>query len=1480
MSGAGGVEVGRVSIRVVPDTDRFKRDAEKGIKGLRSVKLPVEPELEHESLKREAKHAADKAEQEVKFEPDLDKSSLAHQARLASVIASRFKVRFRAVLDGKLATVQAAALADRLQRIANGSDLKFDQDSLSLRSLMDVAGLTAGLDKAIGRVKTMRDQFRELSRFANHAKSAVILNKYAGTSVGAMRLRNSLGILREGIVDISKDMVNSIKPWEAFKHSAKGFVSLGNAFGATAGIAAAGMGAFSAVTIALSYVIGGVVDSVKVLSRSLLMLPGLAGMAGSAFAAVTMGFRGFGEAVSAALDPSADLDEAVTGLAPNARAAAVALRGFAQPLEDLKERVQDITFEDWADQIQEVGQRFMPVLEKGMTRIAGETNKIGREFLGWAGTTQALTAMDKVFESTAKTMDSLSKATKPFLAGISELAVAGAEAIDDLAKGVPNLAERLENWATSPEGKKEMRDWIDGSIQGFKDLWSGASSLAGAMTEVGRAFGVSFNGDALERFDKTMQKFQDWLGVADDADSRIARFAESAKNLAQPWLDAATRIKDALQPAFDELLPFLESLSGEMADNIASTFERMSPVVEKFFGFLNKHSNVFVPLIAGLMGLRVGFGIFNALRKFATPFISMFTGTVGLFRKGKNLFKGAGKEAGKGARSWKFWGKSAKGAGEAVETAGKKAGKSAGKFGKVFKTAGRGAKFLGKGAFKLGTRLLPGVGTMLMLADGASLLYRNFEPFRNLVDNTKDKVVEFGKDAGTKIKDGWGKAKESFSNFDDRVKEGVETAKKRWNDIPENASRSFQRAGDRVKKKFAPISDFFKRKHGEALAYMEKQGEGRTTVTAGGGMPKIEDIKKRASEIKTAVTEAFSNIGETTSRAWEGVSSWWNETWDGIKDGVSTRWDSIKESASEKFNSAKEKANTAWEGVQDTWTSTWSSIQSTVGPIWEDLKTKASESWDGLKEKASTTWDNVQTGWVGMWEETSTTLGNAWTGIKDSASTTWANASESVRSAWDGVSEGWTGLWDGVSSSLSGTWDTIKTNASTAFDGAKQSVSSAWDTVQSETSSAWSGVVDAISSASSGATDTVSSMASSVKDNVSSAWNTVRDNTTTAMSDFVSSVTSGFDEAVSLATTLPGRFQGALGNLGGLLVSSGRSLVQGFISGIRSMIGAVASAASSVVSAARAYFPFSPAKKGPFSGKGYTTHSGKALVRDFSAGMVSEAKTAENAARRVTSSVNDQFKRHHRNKILQPVLESNAKKIADARKKERDLEKDHIEKLGKIGKEDATPKSAKDSAKQAEKNAKKKVKADEKYAEKVKKIREDLDKSLEAPDYSNIDLSFRQYYIEGAKEILTEQLKTIAQSQQLAGGIRSNALKLVKQVRGAVGNHPVLDQIELNVNSKHFKHSIYQAIEDAGIAAVPVEFVVSNLDQLKDDIGMGDGLISRAIDVALDWNANDTDAKRYRDNEAKTEIHYHVEDMNEAIRREKLRERKQLMKLG
>lgn len=118
---------------------------------------------------------------------------------------------------------------------------------------------------------------------------------------------------------------------------------------------------------------------------------------------------------------------------------------------------------------------------------------------------------------------------------------------------------------------------------------------------------------------------------------------------------------------------------------------------------------------------------------------------------------------------------------------------------------------------------------------------------------------------------------------------------------------------------------------------------------------------------------------------------------------------------------------------------------------------------------------------------------------------------------------------------------------------------------------------------------------------------TILSETQSAGNDMVRELRRKIGDAIDELNRLPLRAAAALGNLGSTLYNSGRALIGGFIDGMLSRLGDVKNAAGNLLSSARDLFPFSPAKEGPFSGQGYTTYSGQALMDDFIAGLTSRS---------------------------------------------------------------------------------------------------------------------------------------------------------------------------------------------------------------------------------------------------------------------------------
>ncbi|WP_019073247.1 phage tail tape measure protein [Streptomyces hokutonensis] len=124
---------------------------------------------------------------------------------------------------------------------------------------------------------------------------------------------------------------------------------------------------------------------------------------------------------------------------------------------------------------------------------------------------------------------------------------------------------------------------------------------------------------------------------------------------------------------------------------------------------------------------------------------------------------------------------------------------------------------------------------------------------------------------------------------------------------------------------------------------------------------------------------------------------------------------------------------------------------------------------------------------------------------------------------------------------------------------------------------------------------------------------------------FKSSTISKATEAIAWVKGLPGRVKSALGNLGSLLLGAGKALIGGFITGIKNMAGAAYNAAKGVVSKIAGLFPHSPAKEGPFSGRGWTLHSGRALMDGLADGIRAGAPRAHATMRDAAKATSDAF---------------------------------------------------------------------------------------------------------------------------------------------------------------------------------------------------------------------------------------------------------------
>ena len=116
-------------------------------------------------------------------------------------------------------------------------------------------------------------------------------------------------------------------------------------------------------------------------------------------------------------------------------------------------------------------------------------------------------------------------------------------------------------------------------------------------------------------------------------------------------------------------------------------------------------------------------------------------------------------------------------------------------------------------------------------------------------------------------------------------------------------------------------------------------------------------------------------------------------------------------------------------------------------------------------------------------------------------------------------------------------------------------------------------------------------------------------------------VSSMGGKAAEAASTFGSNLISGLMGIVGQAQSAGQAIIQGVINGITGMIGAAGSAIESVLSTIASYLPHSPAKRGPFSGRGWTPYSGRAIVHGLAEGIAELADEPADAMASVMEGI-------------------------------------------------------------------------------------------------------------------------------------------------------------------------------------------------------------------------------------------------------------------
>lgn len=254
-------------------------------------------------------------------------------------------------------------------------------------------------------------------------------------------------------------------------------------------------------------------------------------------------------------------------------------------------------------------------------------------------------------------------------------------------------------------------------------------------------------------------------------------------------------------------------------------------------------------------------------------------------------------------------------------------------------------------------------------------------------------------------------------------------------------------------------------------------------------------------------------------------------------------------------------------------------------------------------------WDTVKSWTIAVWDAIVGAVKAAADWVVGILSAAWDLIVTGATMYWELVKGIFVAVWDFLVNLVTGYINMVVTILTAGWDFVVQGVTLYWNLVKTIFTTVWNFLVGAVT----GYINTVLGIIGwfgQLPGRVSGWFNSVKQ---AAVDKLVA--------LVSYVTEIPGKVISALGQVGTMLYNSGAKIVQGLIDGIKSKVGDMTRAVKDMVGKAKDMLPFSPAKTGPFSGKGNPFYSGRSIARLLAQGLSEQEGLVASASERLMSNI-------------------------------------------------------------------------------------------------------------------------------------------------------------------------------------------------------------------------------------------------------------------
>lgn len=332
--------------------------------------------------------------------------------------------------------------------------------------------------------------------------------------------------------------------------------------------------------------------------------------------------------------------------------------------------------------------------------------------------------------------------------------------------------------------------------------------------------------------------------------------------------------------------------------------------------------------------------------------------------------------------------------------------------------------------------------------------------------------------------------------------------------------------------------------------------------------------------LRLVISTAIDFIRQKLSEFITWLTTQWNAGWESTKQTLIAFWETIKTIVSTAVDFIVSFLAARWEALRANTQMVWAFIQTIITTVWNTIGTIIQTAVTMIQTAVQAAWMLIQTATQAAWTLIQTIIQTAWTVIQTIVVTAVAIVVNTIQTAWTTVQAVTQAVWSAIQAAIQAAWNIIQNVVQTGVNLVQNVVQAGWNVVQNITNT---------------------------------VWNTIKNTVTTIMNGIKTAVQSGVDAVKNIFQAGLNAAAAIVRGFVGVFTSAGRAIVEGLANGIKAGIGAVTGAVRGVMGAARKLLPFSPAKEGPFAGKGWTLYSGQSMMTALADGISGKGKAVQSA---------------------------------------------------------------------------------------------------------------------------------------------------------------------------------------------------------------------------------------------------------------------------